>query len=163
MAQASGSFTDVSFFANMKGFTLMNLIAHKVIFYYYTKNVWIFSNNTKVMLLVLYYACEELNNSLKFMFIWYDMAYLSDNGVKFVLFFVSYDTAYLNDYSIKFVCFYGMIWHTLVIMAQKFVFSWYKMAYLNDNSANLCWYGMIWHIIMIIAQHLCFMVWYSIP
>ena len=92
--------------------------------YVNTVPVMKFNNSTKVKLLVLFYACKELNNGLKFMFVWYDMAYHSDNG--------------------KVLCFSGMIQHTLVIKMQNFVFLWYDTAYLSDNGAKCClFYGMI--------------------
>ena len=64
-----------------------------------------FSNCTNVMLLVLHYACEGLNNSLKFMFIWYDMAFCSDNGPKFVCVCVFF-----------FFNYYDVIWQTSLII-----------------------------------------------
>ena len=47
-----------------------------------------FTTGKNVMLFVLYHACKELNNGLKFMFVWHDMAYLSDNGITFYVFIV---------------------------------------------------------------------------
>ena len=40
--------------------------------------------------------------------------------------------------------FCGMIWHTLVKVAQRGVFLWYDMAYLGENGAQFCdlWYNM---------------------
>ena len=46
------------------------------------------NNSVKVIFLLLYYACEKLSNGIKFMFIWYDMPYLSNNDAKFCIFMV---------------------------------------------------------------------------
>ena len=54
-----------------------------------------FSNGAKIMLLVLYHAQSKI-------YLWYDMAYSSENGMNFVLLW--YDMAYLNDNNTNFVC-----------------------------------------------------------
>ena len=75
-------------------------------------------------MLVLHHTIEKLNNGLKVMLIWYDMAYLSIKGTNLV--FLWYDMAYLIKNGTK-SCFYGMIQYTLVIMAHSCVFVvWYN-------------------------------------
>ena len=54
-----------------------------------------------------------------FVFLWYNMAYLSENGAK--------------------VCiFYCMKWHSLRKMVQSFVSLWYDIAYCSNIGANVC-------------------------
>ena len=64
-----------------------------------------YSNGTNVML-VLYHTYKELNNSLEFMFVWYDTVYFNDyfNGTKFM--FIWYHIIYII---------YHIIWHNLMI------------------------------------------------
>ena len=58
-----------------------------------------------------------------FVFLWYDMEYLSDNNSKFVLW---YDMVYFNNYSAKCV-----------------MFLWYDMAYLSSYGAKFVCNGIV--------------------
>ena len=70
----------------------------------------IFINGIKVILQAMYHSCEDLNKILKFMFVWYDTAYLSKNGENICVLW--YDIVYLSETYAKFSVFmvrYGIL------------------------------------------------------